>query len=73
MVLTRSMGTTNNFQGDKSLRFTELERQVLTLMAAVEHLTKQNHDLEEQLRQRQDTTFKRKTKKTVPNKGNKRG
>ena len=46
------MGTTNNFQGDKSLRFTELERQVQTLMAAVEHLTKQNHDLEEQLRQR---------------------
>ena len=29
-----------------------MEWQVQTLMAAVEHLTKQNHDLEEQLRQR---------------------
>ena len=33
-------------------RSTALERQVQTLAAAVERLTKQNHDLEEQLRQR---------------------
>ena len=52
MVLTRSIATTNNFQGDESSRSTALERQVQTLMAAVERLTKQNHDLEEQLRQR---------------------
>ena len=52
MVLTRSMATTNNVQGDEPSRSTALERQVQTLMAAVERLTKQNHDLEEQLRQR---------------------
>ena len=52
MVLTRSMATTNNVQGDEPPRSTTLERQVQTLMAAVERLTKQNHDLEEQLRQR---------------------
>ena len=52
MVLTRSMATTNNVQGDEPPRSTALERQVQTLMAAVERLTKQNHDLEEQLRQR---------------------
>ena len=52
MVLTRSMATTNNFQGDKLPRSTSLERQVQTLMAVVERLTKQNHDLEEQLCQR---------------------
>ena len=46
------MATTNNGQGDESLRSTALERQVQTLMAAAERLTKQNHDLEEQLRQR---------------------
>ena len=51
MVLTRSMATTNNAQGDEQ-RPTALERQVQTLTAAVEHLTKQNNDLEEQLRQR---------------------
>ena len=45
------MVTTNNVQGDK-LWPTTLERQVQTLTTAVEHLTKQNHDLEEQLRQR---------------------
>ena len=50
MVLTRSMATTNNAQGDEQ-RPTALERQVQTLTAAVEHLTKQNNDLEEQLRQ----------------------
>ena len=52
MVLTHSMATTNNFQGDESPRSIELERQVQTLMAAVERLTKQNHNQEEQLRQR---------------------
>ena len=46
------MATTNNIQGDEPPRSTALERQVQTLMAAVERLTKQNHDLEEQLRQR---------------------
>ena len=51
MVLTRSMATTNNAQGDEP-RPTALERQVQTLMAAVECLTKQNNDLEEQLCQR---------------------
>ena len=52
MVLTRSMAATNNVQGDEPPRPTALERQVQTLAAAVEHLTKQNHDLEEQLHQR---------------------
>ena len=52
MVLTRLMATTNNVQGDESPRSIALERQVQTLAAAVERLTKQNHDLEEQLRQR---------------------
>ena len=52
MVLTRSMATTNNVQGDEPPRSTALERQVQTFMATVERLTKQNHDLEEQLRQR---------------------
>ena len=51
MVLTHSMATTNNAQGDEPRR-TALERQVQTLTVAVEHLTQQNHDLEEQLRQR---------------------
>ena len=50
MVLTRSMATTTNNQGDKP-RPTALKRQVQTL-TAVERLTKQNHDLEEQLRQK---------------------
>ena len=45
MVLTRSMATTTNNQGDE-LRSTALERQVQTLTVAVERLTKQNHDLE---------------------------
>ena len=52
MVLTRSMATTNNVQGDEPPRSTAIEKQVQTLVAAVERLTKQNHDLEEQLRQR---------------------
>ena len=52
MVLSRSMATTNNVQEDESPRSAALERQVQTLAAAVKRLTKQNHDLEEQLRQR---------------------
>ena len=52
MVLTRSMATTNNIQGDEPPRSTALERQVQTLVAVVECLTKQNYDLEKQLRQR---------------------
>ena len=51
MVLTHSMATTNNVQGDE-LRPITLERQVQTLMVAVERLTKQNYNLEEQLRQK---------------------
>ena len=51
MVLTRSITTTNNNQGDKP-HTTTLERQVQTLTAVVEHLTKQNHGLEVQLRQK---------------------
>jgi len=50
MVLTRSMATNNN-QVDEP-HTTALERQVQTLTVAVELLTKQNHDLEEQLCQR---------------------
>ena len=46
------MATTNNVQEDEPPRSTALERQVQTLAAAVERLTKQNHDLEEQLQQR---------------------
>ena len=41
--------TTNNIQGNEP-RPTALERQVQTLIVAVEHLTKQNQVLEEQLR-----------------------
>ena len=52
MVLTRSMATTNDVQGDELPRPIALERQVQTLAAAAEHLTKQNHDLEEQLQQK---------------------
>ena len=51
MVLTCSMATTNNVQEDEP-QPTALERQVLTLTAAVEQLTKQNQTLEEQLRQK---------------------
>ena len=51
MVLTCSMATTNNIQGDETCAVA-LERQVQTLAATVECLTKQNHDLEEQLRQK---------------------
>lgn len=48
MVLTRSMATTNDVQGEEP-PITALKRQVQTLAAVVECLTKQNHDLEEQL------------------------
>ena len=51
MVFTRSMVTTNNAQEDEP-RPTALERQVQTITTAVERLTKQNNNLEEQLRQR---------------------
>ena len=51
MVFTQSMATTTKIQGDEP-RATALERQVQTLTVAVERLTKQNHDLEEQLLQR---------------------
>ena len=50
-MLTHSMATTNNVQGDEP-RTTTLERWVQTLVVAVEHLTKQNHNLEEQLCQK---------------------
>ena len=45
------MATTNNVQGDEP-RITAFERQAQTLAAVMEHLTKQNHDLEKQLRQK---------------------
>ena len=51
MVLTRLMATTTNNQGDEP-RTTTLERQIQTLAATVERLTKQNHDLKEQWRQK---------------------
>ena len=51
MVLTRSMATINNAQGDE-LSTTTFERQVQTLAAIVECLTKKNHDLKEQLCQK---------------------
>ena len=50
MVLTRSMATNNHIREEP--RITALERLVQTLAVAVERLTKQNHDLEEQLCQR---------------------
>ena len=46
MVLTRSMATTSDIQEEEP-PMTALEKQVKTLAAAVERLTKQNHDLEE--------------------------
>ena len=51
IVLTRSMATTNNVQGEEAPT-TALKRQVRTLATAVERLTKQNHDLEELLNQK---------------------
>ena len=69
MVLTRSMATTNNVQGDEP-RSTALERQVQTLTAAVERLTKQNQDLKEKLRQK---NAGHGTQQEVPSKETKRG
>ena len=51
MVLTRSMATTNDIQEEEPPT-TALEKQVKTLAVAVERLTRQNNDLEEQLRQK---------------------
>ena len=51
MVLTRSMATTNDIQEEEPPT-TALEKQVKTLAAAVECLTKQNRNLEEKLRQK---------------------
>ena len=45
------MATTNDVQ-EEEVPTTALERQVKTLATAVERLTKQNHDLEEQLKQK---------------------
>ena len=45
------MATTNNVQEDET-QPTALERQMQTLTAVVEHLTKQNQILEEQLCQK---------------------
>ena len=55
MVLTRSMATTDDVQKEEPPT-TALERQVKTLAAAVECLTKQNRDLEEQLNQKNATS-----------------
>ena len=51
MVLTRSMATTNDVQEEEAPT-TALERQVKTLATVMERLTKQNHELEEQLNQK---------------------
>ena len=51
MVLTCSMATTNDVQEEEA-PMTALKRQVRTLATAVERLTKQNHDLKEQLNQK---------------------
>ena len=51
MVLTHSMATTNDIQEEEPPT-TALEKQVKTLTAAVERLTRQNHELEEQLHQK---------------------
>ena len=48
MVLTRSIATINNVQEDKP-QPTALEKQVQIQTTAVEHLTRQNQVLEEQL------------------------
>ena len=45
------MATTNDIQEEEPPT-TALEKQVKTLAAVVERLTRQNHDLEEQLRQK---------------------
>ena len=51
MALTRSMATTNDIQEEEPPT-TAIKKQVKTLAAAVERLTKQNRDFEEQLRQK---------------------
>ena len=51
MVLTRSMATINDIHEEEPPT-TALEKQVKTVAAVVERLTKQNRDLEEQLRQK---------------------
>ena len=51
MVLTRSMATTNDVQEEEPPT-TALERQVKTLAAAAERLTKQNRDMKHQLHQK---------------------
>ena len=51
MVLTQSMATTKQ---DTRNPPSALERQVQTLTVAVEWLTQQNHELEQQLKQRND-------------------
>ena len=51
MVLTRSMATTNDVQEEEP-PMTALKKQVKMLATAVERLTKQNRDLEEQLNQK---------------------
>ena len=64
------MATTNNVQENELPRSTVLERQVQTLAAAVERLTKQNYDLEEQLRQRgAGHNIQEETRGTAPNEG----
>ena len=70
MVLTRSMVTNNN-NGDEP-RIIALERQVQTLIVAVERLTKKNHDLEEQLRQRDagPNSHEKSRRTPVPKEGN---
>ena len=54
MVLTHSMATTNDVQEEEPPT-TALKRQIKTLVTTVERLTKQNHDLKEQLRQKNTT------------------
>ena len=74
MVLTRSMATTNNIQEDEPLRSIALERQVQTLAAAIERLTKQNHDRRSNyVKGTRDITSKRKTRGTTLNEGDLKG
>ena len=74
MVLTRSMATTsNNVQGDES-RPTTLERQVQTLIVAVEHLTKQTRFWKNNYARRRGTILRKRTKKVpLSSEGTKRG
>ena len=74
MVLTRSMVTTNNVQRDEP-QPTALERQVQTLTAAMERLSKQNEVPKEQLRQKNAAMVSKRRIKKVPvlNEETKRG